>query len=192
MSVCSADPDNRRTGFQPPLPRGCVSSSNLRPGRQSFTTMRDDTGLRFTEIYDSADALWSAVEYIEEVALTKRSDDAPLHVRSLTPCGNTGQDFTKTPIETFHGDEAYVAVSYTSNPLTLEKCRNIVSGTRRSQTVTQDRLDACLSSSIGPCVMRRPKDMHTSGSIKNASIKLILQTASDISRSCIVSTGLVP
>lgn len=110
--ACNVDPDNQQSGCQPHLPYVQVFKKPA-PGRQSFTTMRNDTGHLFTEIYDSADALLSALEDIEKVALTKRSDDAPLHVRLLTPSGNAGRDFSITPIESFCGDEAYVAISYT-------------------------------------------------------------------------------
>jgi hypothetical protein len=77
--------------------------------------MQDDTGRAFTEIYDNAESLLSAVEEIERVALVQRSDDAPLRVRLLTPHGsnsNSTYDYAITPLHAFRGDEAYVTVSY--------------------------------------------------------------------------------
>lgn len=76
--------------------------------------MQNDTGLPFTEIYGSAEPFLTAIEEIEQVALTQRSDDAPLQIRLLTPYGNnkSTSDFAITPIASFRGDEEYVAVSY--------------------------------------------------------------------------------
>jgi hypothetical protein len=113
-SACSgsANLNNRHLGCQRHLMRSLASTSHRRLYPQNFTTMRNDSNFTFTELYDSADALLLAVENIEKIALTNRSDETPLHVRLLTPFGDTGQDFTITPIESFRGDEAYLAVSY--------------------------------------------------------------------------------
>jgi hypothetical protein len=83
-------------------------------GALGSTNMQNDTGRTFAEIYGSAEALLAAIEEIERVALRERLDDAPLRVRLLTPYGDDGStnEFAITHIESFQGDESYVAVSY--------------------------------------------------------------------------------
>jgi hypothetical protein len=85
-----------------------------RVGTLGPTTMQNDTGRTFAEIYGSAEALLAAIEEIERVALKERFDDAPLRMRLLTPYGDNSStnEFAITPIESFQGNESYIAVSY--------------------------------------------------------------------------------
>jgi len=89
-------------------------SPPLRPCATDFAIMRNDTGLPFARSHDSVSAFITAIEGIEQIALTERFDDAPLRLRLLTQSGtvNSTQDFTITPIDAFRGSEAYAAVSY--------------------------------------------------------------------------------